>query len=309
MYFTVNLAFVNYLEDAVESLTSSISTNWTTQEQILPIAIEDFEFDPKLLTVPMNMKDFLTQYKYRKEITEKQNKKEIEEAKITSKFGSFLDSFMVDMLLFTAALFAIVVTLVVMYMVCRQSKLKALVANITLQHTKAVEAANSPTRYCICKINWYIVGLLLIMLLGITYLVMCKLRKSCLFKGRLFSNVTKIVLFISNSTTYVPIKLNRIAGSIHLFKLRGRLTIEHVRFKRNWIWDILEIDWRDIGKTINGNAINIPTSVVIPLRDKFRARKLLRRQPLFFHVMLKQGKTWFTVDHNDRNPSASNSHA
>ena len=240
MYFTVNLAFVNYHEDVVESLTSSALTNWTTQEQILPIAIENFEFDPKLLTAPMTMKDFLTQYKYRKEITQKQDKKEIEEAKISSKFGSFLDSFMVDVLLFTVALITIVVTLVVMYMVCGQSKLKALVANIALQHTKAVEAANSPTRYCICELNWYIVGLLLIMLLGITYLVMCKLRKSSLFKGCLFSNVIKIVLFISNATTYVPIKLNMIAGSILLFKLRGRLTIEHVRFKRNWIWDILE---------------------------------------------------------------------
>ena len=244
MYFAVNLAFMNYLEDAVEGLTSSVYMNWTTQEQILPIAIEEFEFDPKLLTAPMNMKDFLIQYKYRKEITEKQNKKEIEETKISSKFGSFLDSFMADVLLFTVALITIVVTLVVMYMVCGQSKLKAVVANTTLHCTKVVEAANSPTRYCICEPNWYIVGLLLIMLLGITCLVMCKIRKSSLFKGCLFSNVTKMELFISNATTYVPIKLNRIAGGIHLFKLRGRLTIEHVRFKRNWIWGILDIDWR-----------------------------------------------------------------
>ena len=226
-----------------------------------------------------------------------------------SKLGSFLDSFMVDMLLFIAPLITIVVTLVVMYMVCGQSKLKALVANIALQCTKAVEAANSPTRYCICEPNWYIMDLLLIMLLGITYLVMCKIRKSCLFRGHLFSNICKRLLFISNATRYVPIKLNRIARSIHLFKLRGKLTIENVRFKRNWIWDVLEIDWRDMGMMINGNPINLPTSVVIPLRDKFTARKLLRRQPLFFHVMPKQGKTWFTVDHNDRNPSIANSHA
>ena len=75
MYFTVNLAFINYLEGAVESLSSEISTNWTTQEQILPISIENFEFDPKLLNAPQNMKDFLTQYKYRKQITEKQNQR------------------------------------------------------------------------------------------------------------------------------------------------------------------------------------------------------------------------------------------
>ena len=65
MYFTVNLAFMNYLEGVVESVSSVISTNWTTQEQILPISIENFEFSPKLLTTPQNMKDFLMQYKYR----------------------------------------------------------------------------------------------------------------------------------------------------------------------------------------------------------------------------------------------------
>ena len=309
MYFTVNVTFVNNLEGVVESLSSSISTNWTTQEQTLPISIENFEFDPEMLTAPQTMRDFLTQYKYRKEITEKQDQKEIEEVKISSKFGLFIDSFIAHMFLFIAVLITIIVTLVVMYMVCRQSKLKALVANIALQCTKAVEAADSPTKYCICEPNWYIVGFLLIMLLGITYLVICKIRKSCLFKGHLFSNVTRIVLFISNTTTYVPIKLNRTAGSIHLFKPRERLTFEHVRFKRNWIWDILEIDWRDVQMMINGNAINLSTLVVIPLRDKFRAGKLLRRQPLFFHIMLNQGKTWFTADHNDRNPSITNSHA
>ena len=56
MYFTVNLAFVNYFEGAIENLNSSISTNWTTQEQILPVSIESYEYDPKLLSAPKTMK-------------------------------------------------------------------------------------------------------------------------------------------------------------------------------------------------------------------------------------------------------------
>ena len=224
MYFTINLTFVNYFEGATENLNSSISANWTIQEQILPVSIESYEYDPKMLSAPKTMRDLVTQYKYRKEITEKKEQKEKEEAKISSKFDSFLNSFMIDMLLFIAALITIVITLVVMYMVCGQSKLKALVANIALQCTKAVEA-DSATRYCMCEPNWYIVGLLLIILLGITYLVMNIIRKSYLCKGHLFSNVTKIMLFVSNTTTYVPIKLCRIAGSIHLFRIRGRLKI------------------------------------------------------------------------------------
>ena len=194
MHCTVNLAFVNYFENAIEDLGFSISTNWTTQEQILPISVENFDFNPKLLSAPKTLKDFVTQYKNKKEILEKREQKEIEEAKLGSKFSSFLNSFLVDVLLFTVALITLIITLVVIYMVCRQSKWKALVANIALQHTKAVEAADSATRYCICEPNWYIVGLLLIMMWGITYLVMNKIRKSCLFGGCLFSNVKKIML-------------------------------------------------------------------------------------------------------------------
>ena len=40
MYFTVNLAFVNYFEGVIENLNTSISMNWTTQEQILPVLLE-----------------------------------------------------------------------------------------------------------------------------------------------------------------------------------------------------------------------------------------------------------------------------
>ena len=49
MYFTVNLVFVNYFENTLEELGISISKNWTTQEQILPISVEVFEFDPKIV--------------------------------------------------------------------------------------------------------------------------------------------------------------------------------------------------------------------------------------------------------------------
>ena len=50
MYFTVNLAFVNYFKGAIENLNSSISTNWTTQGQIFPVSIESYEYDSKLLS-------------------------------------------------------------------------------------------------------------------------------------------------------------------------------------------------------------------------------------------------------------------
>ena len=52
MYFTVNLAFVKNFEGAIENLNSSISTNWITQEQILPVSIVSYYYDPKLPSTP-----------------------------------------------------------------------------------------------------------------------------------------------------------------------------------------------------------------------------------------------------------------
>ena len=93
-----------------------------------------------------------------------------------------------------------------------------------------------------------------------------KLRKTSFCKGCLFSNDNKILLFISNAHSYVPIKLCRVARSIYLFRIKGRLNPEHVKIKKNWIWDALEIDWSDVSITLNDNKIDLPSLVIIPLR-------------------------------------------
>ena len=135
------------------------------------------------------------------------------------------------------------------------------------------------------------------------YLVTNKLRKSRFFKGCLFSNNTKILLFISNTHSYVPIKLCRVAGSIHLFRIRGRLNPENVKLKKNWIWDVLEIDWSDVSIMLNDNEIDLPSLVIIPFKERYRARRLFRKHLLLFYIMLKQGKTWFSLVLEPRNLS------
>ena len=184
-----------------------------------------------------------------------------------------------------------------------QSKLKALVMNIVMQRIRTVEAADMSDMLCTCKMQWYIMGMLTIITLGMFYLVTNKLRKSSFFKGCLFSNNTKILLFISNTQSYVPIKLAR---SIHLLRIRGRLNPDNVKLKKNWLWDVLEIDWSDISITLNNNEIDLPSSVIIPFKERYRARRLLRKHPLLFYIMLKQGKTWFNLVPEPRNLSIAN---
>ena len=150
------------------------------------------------------------QYQNKKNIFNKEEQ-ELDRPKENSKFQLFLNSFLTNVLVFTATLITLIITLIIIYIVYGQSKLKALVTNIAMQRIKAVEAADVSDMLCTCKTQWYIMGMLIIITLGMLYLVTNKLRKSSFFKGCLFSNNTKILLFISNTHSYVPIKLCRVA--------------------------------------------------------------------------------------------------
>ena len=51
--------------------------------------------------------------------------------------------------------------------------------------------------------------------------------------------------------------------------------------------------------TFNSNKINLPKSVTIKFGDKFKIRHFMKREPLLFHIMLRQGFIWFTLASND----------
>ena len=73
------------------------------------------------------------------------------------------------------------------------------------------------------------------------------------------------------------------------------LKVENIKLNTNYLWDTLEIDWKEVTVTFNGYKIGLPKVVIIKLQDKIKVRRLLNREPLLFHLMLKQGKMWFTL--------------
>ena len=128
-------------------------------------------------------------------------------------------------------------------------------------------------------------------------LAFSKLKKSRIFRGWLFTNIVKIKLFIADAQSYVPIDLSKIAGNVHLCKLTGALLLENINLRKNWIWDVLEVDWSDIHVTLNGKEINLPISIVISLVDKFRVRWLMKKDPLHLHIML----IWYNLENSHHN--------
>ena len=65
---------------------------------------------------------------------------------------------------------------------------------------------------------------------------------------------------------------------------------------RNYLWDTLEINWDKITITSNDNKINLPKIVAIKMQDKIRVGRLMDREPLNFHIMIRQRITWYNLE-------------
>ena len=160
-----------------------IIRNWTNQEQILPIALKSLEINSSLLQAPKMLKEYVNVYREKRKLLDLQEKTSEEKQNVqNSKFRIVVTSFIADTLVFSAALLRVIVTLVVIYMIRGQSKLKTLVANIALQHTKAIEAFNPKYQNAHCDFG--VIKFIMILILVIaTLLSFGKLRKSRIFRG------------------------------------------------------------------------------------------------------------------------------
>ena len=70
MYFTINNAFTNYLNEftLTEESEVPVFTNKSTLEITLPVFLNKTKFDESLLSAPLTLKEYITQYKQDKEL-------------------------------------------------------------------------------------------------------------------------------------------------------------------------------------------------------------------------------------------------
>ena len=151
--------------------------------------------------------------------------------------------------------------------------MQTLVTNLAMiQGEKAI----SEEIETIDKEYWIIIIWLSFIPLCVLFLTIEKLYRMPMFRKYHYSNTIKIMIFLSDIKSYVPIKLCKTSGSIHLFKLTSSINKENITLHKNTLWDIMEIDWQLVTVTSSGNVINLPGSVIIPFRDKFKIRQIIK---------------------------------
>ena len=136
-YHTVNTAFVNYVNqfNLTEMLTYPILPNKTTSEHTLPIFLNDTKFDGTLLSAPQTLKEYISQYKQKKEIFDLKERHDTMDIEPSNK-SFFTSNLIVDIFVLIVAIISVITTIIILFLLCKHNKLRTLVASLALQQVK-----------------------------------------------------------------------------------------------------------------------------------------------------------------------------
>ena len=265
MYFTINLAFTNYL-DMLPNLTESLNLNRdrTHYEQLIPIYQNILHSDNSLTNRPNKLKEFLDNYIHS---TNDKDIFDLQKRHTTHTFSPCKNFFLnqiVNIFMFTSSIISIITIILVINLFCKHKHIRTIVASLILHKAKEVEAKlNTETNNPECSTLAYI-GMALT-IVSMATVIFLHYRKSKFCRGYRFSNIVKIVLFISGVQNYILIKLCKTSGRLHLFKIKGMLKPEDIKLNRNYLWDTLEINWNGIKLSLNGNEMDLPKIIMIKI--------------------------------------------
>ena len=103
------------------------------------------------------------------------------------------------------AIISLIIVLIVIMLIFKGEKMQALVTNLAM--IKGVKALIEETKIGINYEYQIIMAWLSLILIGIMFLTIEKLYKMPIFRKYRYSNTIKIMIFLSNIKSYVPIKL------------------------------------------------------------------------------------------------------
>ena len=285
------MPYLDTFKEKPEVPSLEVNQNWTTQEQVLPISLQSTPFDNKLLKAPGTLKGLVQQYKQKSLTLHKSH-----ENKTKHKF---FDNTAIDIFVFTAAINSMLAVVAIIHIVCRHAKLKALLTGIAFQPVKQAEAVVTNQIKQHCTAQWYAIAVLTMMTILLIVYICLTTQRCTIFKRSIFSNTVTIMLFFSDVKQYILVKLCKSAGSIHLFQIYRQLNSDQIVLEKNCQWDMIRINWKEVFVTLNGTIIQMPKSVKVPLRDKYRLRTLMEKHSLLLHIMLRQGMFWYALDNTD----------
>ena len=139
MYFTINLAFSNYLE-LMPSMTDQLPINRgkTDFEQTLPVHLNILNIDNSLSTRPGKLKEFMQNYIQNKNDAEIFDLQKRHTRYTFSPYKNFFLNKIVSIFTFTSCIISIITITLAIYLFCKHKHIRTIVASLLLYKAEEV---------------------------------------------------------------------------------------------------------------------------------------------------------------------------
>ena len=112
----------------------------------------------------------------------------------------------------------------------------------------------------------------------------------------LYTNIFEIKLILGEDTRFLPLKLRKMAGPLHRVGINRIPSSRQINLIRGWMWDTLTINWSDIEMFSGDETIQLPNTIIVPLRAKFKVRQIINDQCFTVSMALTQDNNWYDLN-------------
>ena len=228
LYFTANLAFIQFMHEIL-NLTGNLNGTPTTTPQLLNISLGRFsdKYGRSIPNQPDNLKDFQNCYlQFNKSI-----ELNLPEHGKTQPKNEFWLTKTFKVLIFCLAITSLCLLLPIIRVIIKQKKLKTLVAALALHRVPTAMCAPVATgkkTTMICHDPWVSFLLTAITAIGLIVYFWKFLKQSHLWYGFKFNNYCSLYFYFYNTCYFVPIKIVDTHGRLHQFSMENKMNIDNI---------------------------------------------------------------------------------
>ena len=79
-----------------------------------------------------------------------------------------------------------------------------------------------------------------------------------------------------------------------MFTMENKMNMANLNLTRNYLWDLIEIDWADIKIKKNMEPISMPNKITVPLSHKVKTRNIMSK-PFEVQITVKSQNQWSNI--------------
>ena len=72
------------------------------------------------------------------------------------------------------------------------------------------------------------------------------------------------------------------------------MVMENLKLTKNYLWDLIEIDWADVKIKKNMDPISLPNKIMVPLTHKVKTRNIMSKH-FEVQVTVKSKNQWSNI--------------